>query len=299
MNQKITECIICKKTRLRELKQYDAGELVQCHSCGMIFSSKIPTPTELANHYKGYAFFSGLSSTTIKRYNQILDHFEKYRKTNRILDVGCGEGFFLEQAVKRGWEAYGTECVPQYISVCANKNIKMKEGVLNINDYQAESFDIITSFEVLEHLHYPVQEVNNFNKLLRKEGLVYITTPNFNSLSRRIQGKSWRVLTYPDHLCYFAPKTLHSIMKLNSFTKVELLTTGISFEGLRKNIWGKNTESVDKKDDKTSSYEPEDRAWQERIEKSILLRIVKSTLNWVLSITGSGDGIKATYRKLN
>ena len=296
MIDRIFQCIICNKKNLKHLSKYDAGELVRCKSCGMVFSSIIPSETALSKHYSGYARFSQISQTTIKRYNELLDKFEKFRSNNRILDVGCGEGFFLEQAVHRGWEVHGTECVPQYIEVCENKKIHMHEGILNINNYEPGSFDIITSFEVLEHLNYPVQEVSNFWKLLRKGGLLYVTTPNFNSLSRRILGNKWTVITFPDHLSYFTPATLHKIMSINKFKKIELLSTGISFERLRQSI-SKNRPSTDNRLTNEKAYQPADLEWQERIESSGLLKIAKRIINFFLTLSGTGDGLKSMYKK--
>ncbi len=60
----------------------------------------------------------------------------------------------------------------------------MQEGKLNPKNYTDEEFDVITSFEVLEHINNPVEEIKIFHKLLRLGGLVYLTTPNFNSISR-------------------------------------------------------------------------------------------------------------------
>ncbi len=296
MNNRITHCIVCNKDKFKALAKYNAGNLVRCISCGMVFSMQKPDQTVLDAHYNGYAFFSGISPTTIKRYNELLDKFEFFRSMNRILDVGCGEGFFLDQAVRRAWDAYGTECVPHYIKICEDKGIHMKKGILNIDNYPSESFDVITSIEVLEHLNYPVQEIINFNSLLKKGGVVYITTPNFNSLSRRILGKSWSVINFPDHLCYFTPDTLHKIMIQNGFKKIELKTTGISFERIRQRF-GKKKPETGKNVESQDTYQPMDMVWQERIEGNRILKLMKKGMNKLLTLTGTGDGIKALYIK--
>ena len=103
MNNKHARCIICKSENLKLLEEYESSHLCKCLSCGFVFSKKIPTEKELKNHYGGYSR-NILSPITIKRYNEILDEFEQIGKTNKLLDVGCGIGYFLEEAKKRGWE---------------------------------------------------------------------------------------------------------------------------------------------------------------------------------------------------
>jgi len=289
-------CILCKGNRLTPLSKYDAGDLVKCRNCGIVFSLRIPSAKELEEHYNAYPHFSGISQTTIKRYNELLDRFEKYRLTNRIIDVGCGEGFFLDEARKRGWKVYGTECVPHYIPVCESKGITMNEGILDINNYQSGSFDIVTSFEVIEHLNYPAEEIGNFRYLLRTGGLLYLTTPNFNSLSRRIQGKSWSVIYYPDHLCYFSPASIEYAMKTNGFKKAELLTTGISLDRLRQSLTGRKEVLNGHKHHK-DKYRPFDMDLQEKIESNAILLLIKGSINRLLTLSGTGDGIKAMYVK--
>ena len=177
-------CILCGSHPLHKIKGYEQHHLIKCNACKFVFCEPIPSIDELEEHYKGYGRNDYLSPITIKRYNQILDSFEPYRKTNKLIDVGCGIGYFLEVAKKRGWEVYGTEFTNEAIQICSEKGIKMKKGILDPENYMPEEFDIITSFEVIEHINNPIYELNSFHKLLRKGGLVYVTTPNFNSLLR-------------------------------------------------------------------------------------------------------------------
>src|SRR5947207_2946364 len=106
-----TKCLICDSHKISPLKGYEKHDLAKCKNCGFVFMRAIPTIEELKNHYDTYSYDETqyLSPLTIDSYNSLLDEFEKFRKTNKILDVGCGVGFFLETAKKRGWEVYGTE----------------------------------------------------------------------------------------------------------------------------------------------------------------------------------------------
>ena len=178
-------CLICEESNLEKFKGYfPKHPLVSCKNCGFVFMSQIPSLNELDKYYSSYSYENGgyLSPLTIKSYQTLLDEFEKYRVSNRILDVGCGRGWFLEEAKKRGWEVFGTEYSSTAVNLCESKGILMKSGKLDPKSFDTtKEFDVITSFEVLEHINNPIEELQNIKKLLRKGGLFYCTTPNFNS----------------------------------------------------------------------------------------------------------------------
>ena len=169
-------CLICSSDKLFLLERYKSAHLCKCKNCGFIFSKNIPSETELNNFYDGYGRADYLSPITMIRYNELLDKFEKFKKTGKIIDVGCGIGYFLEIAKQRGWEVYGTEYTDEAVEIFSKKGINMKIGKLNPKNYNPEMFDIITSFEVLEHINNPNDEISNFkNFKKRRISILYNT----------------------------------------------------------------------------------------------------------------------------
>lgn len=292
MNAPLKNCILCSSGRLKTLEAYSHAGLVRCQDCSMVFSKMVPTDEELSRHYGNYPLFKFVTETTKKRYNEILDKLEPFRKTNKLIDVGCGEGFFLEQAILRGWEVYGTEYAEQYIRLCSEKGISMKQGRLDLKNYEAHSFDVVTSFEVLEHIQYPNEEISNFRKLVRTGGVLYLTTPNFNSLSRFMTGPKWSIISYPDHLAYFTPKTLKKLMNKNNFGVYNLWTTGVSLERMRQSF--SKTPPCSKSPGE-KGYCNIDREWQEKIEHRPFLKIAKQITNSLLTFTRIGDNMKGLF----
>jgi len=190
---------------------YSRAYLVKCNSCTLVFGQRIPSESELATHYAGYTRNNSISPITVKRYEELLDEFEPFRKTNRILDIGCGDGHFLAVAKAKGWEVYGTEFTDEAVSAGKSKGITIYKG--RIQDYAGPSeFDIITSFEVLEHINDCGEHAQYVFSLLRKGGQFYFTTPNFNSLSRRLLGAKWKMIEYPEHLSYYTVRSIDSIL---------------------------------------------------------------------------------------
>lgn len=284
-----SHCLVCNSTYIKPLEAFKATHMVKCSACGFVFAQKIPTEQELIDYYDGYGRNDYLSPITIKRYHELLDEMEKYRKTNRILDVGCGIGYFLEVAKERGWEVYGTEYTDRAIEICAGKGIIMQQGKLDPSKFEAESFDIITSFEVLEHINNPIEEINNFYQLLRKGGLVYLTTPNFNSLLRYRLKERYDVITYPEHLSYYTPRTLNTLFKRSGFKKKAIQTTGISLTRL-KTSQGKTSQAF-------ISETSDDENLRKQIEEKSYLQLAKKMVNGTLTLFGVGDSLKGWFVK--
>ena len=282
-------CLVCNSSDLKNLLGYEKHFLIKCSNCSFVFAKKIPTNKELELHYEGYGRNDYLSPITIKRYNDILDGFEKYKKTKKLLDVGCGIGYFLEIAIKRGWQVFGTEYTDEAIEICRKKGISMHKGVLNPENYEEESFDIITSFEVIEHINNPIPELKNFYKLLRKGGLVYLTTPNFNSLLRYRLKSEYNVICYPEHLSYYTPKTLKKVFLNTGFQKKKIETTGISLTRLKTSKGSSNEAFISK-----SSTDEKIRG---TIEANKILQVIKKFVNILLTFSGKGDSLKGYFIK--
>ena len=283
-------CIICNSSKLKDLQGFEKAYLCQCQSCGFIFSKKIPSTEELEEHYnKGYERNDYLSPVTIKRYHELLDQFELFRKTNKLIDVGCGIGYFLEEAKKRGWEVYGTEFTDEAVQICAGKGIQIKKGILHPGNYEPGMFDVITSFEVIEHINNPQAELINFQTILREGGLVYVTTPNFNSLLRYRLKAAYNVICYPEHLSYYTPQTLKKVFKRSGFSKMKIATTGISLTRLKTSKGSSNQQFI--------SANSDDEKIRNQIENMWYLQLAKKLINLTLTISGKGDSLKGWFVK--
>lgn len=289
MSSQHSSCLLCNSKNLNPLKGYEAFHLCKCIKCSFVFARQIPTEKELIEHYSNYGRNDYLSPITIKRYHELLDQFEPYRKTNNLIDIGCGIGYFLEVAKERGWNVYGTEYTDEAIRICSEKGITMKQGKLNPEDFSGIEFDIITSFEVIEHINNPQEEIQNFYKLLRKEGLVYLTTPNFNSLLRFRLKDKYNIICYPEHLSYYTPKTLKLLFSSASFKSKKIESTGISMTRLKTSNGKSNQAYISETSD--------DEQLRNQIESKWYLQFTKRILNSTLTFFGVGDSLKGWFIK--
>lgn len=277
-------CLVCGSTDYGVLgRQYAHAYLVKCQDCGFVFGRRIPSEQELNEHYAKYPRGTSLSPVTTKRYEELLTQFEPFRKNNRLLDIGCGDGHFLAVAKSKGWEVYGTEFTDEAVQIGSAKGIQMHKG--RIQSWNtAPEFDVVTSFEVLEHINDGRAHVSKITSLLRRGGLFYFTTPNFNSLSRRILGGEWKIIEYPEHLCYYTAETAYRLLTGAGLQRLNVLTTGIAFHRFPK---GENASAfIARQEDLRNS-----------IEENRLLKFVKSLINFSLNQVRAGDTLKGFYVK--
>jgi len=148
-------------------------------------------------------------------------------------------------------------------------------------------FDVITAFEVFEHLPDPGAESAVVASAPRPNGLLYCTTPNFDSESRRLLRGRWSAVEYPEHLCYFTASTLKRWLSGSGFEAVTVTSTGFRLIRFR--------ESVTSTAGHAAPGACEDDRLREAIERSTSLRLVKSAVNTILSAVSAGDTLKGRF----
>jgi 2-polyprenyl-3-methyl-5-hydroxy-6-metoxy-1,4-benzoquinol methylase len=293
------QCLVCNSKQISSLRNYEQHFLARCGKCQFTFVQRIPESSELEAFYSKYAYSSDpwISPITMQRYNALLDSFEPFRKNNRIIDVGCGAGHFLALALTRGWEVYGSEFSPAALDLCRKKGIIMVEGSIANPSLQPDgfgalhgSFDVVTSFEVIEHINNPQEDLTAIVKLMRPGGLHYCTTPNFNALGRIWLKADYNVIGYPEHLSYYTVSTLHRLFTQHKLRRLSLVTEGISITRIKKSRGSVNTIKI-------GAANAPDEKLRERTENHFFWRFVKRAINFIFRSTRTGATLKARYIK--
>jgi SAM-dependent methyltransferase len=257
-----------------------------------VFHNEFSNDAELREYYSHYYRGDNLafSAITEDRFQTLLSSFEDYRQTGRVLDVGCGAGHFLKVAIDRGWSAYGTEIAGGAFEQLSSLGVNLFCGELQAANYMDGFFDVVYCSEVLEHLLDPVALLRESYRILRAGGFLYLTTPNYNSLSRRLLGSNWRVIG-KEHICYFTPKTLSRALVEAGFAKVKVSSRNIDPNELRK-ILGRHSVPPGT----GFQAEPTERLRQ-RLETNRALSLAKNVANLFLSVTSTGDTLIVGARK--
>jgi len=148
----------------------------------------------------------------------VLKKLDKFKKQgNRLLDIGCCTGFLLDEARNVGWDTSGVELSAWASRYAAEKfNLKIYNMSLEKAGFPNEYFDVVIMQDTIEHLHDPKKMLLEINRVLKTNGILYINTPDIESLTSRVlKAKWWGINQF--HLYYFSKKSLGGILNLSGF----------------------------------------------------------------------------------
>jgi len=288
----LQDCRLCKSSKTSSILEKDDVYIFKCLDCGIVFLGNELNQEAIKDLYKYYAhnaFSNHLSPVTRVHYERLLDGFEKYRKNNTILDVGCGAGYFMVSAAGRGWQVEGTEISDEAITLSEEKGQRAFKGDITGLGLEREKYDIAVLMELLEHASDPEGIVRRLMDLLRRGGGIYITTPNFNGISRRLLGNRWGMFG-KEHLFYFTPKILASLLEKRGFRIKKIRTENLFLIEISKLFKGPRSFNISK------GYERQERL-RDLTEKNIIFSIMKNIANFILNIFKAGDTIYITAEK--
>ena len=162
----------------------------------------------------------------IDRRCKVVNH--RVKQPGTILDIGCATGNFLNRMQQYGWACFGIE-PSEYAANYAKQrfNLQVIHGYLTNNLYPDHYFDVITLWDVFEHLPQPRNDLSILKDLLKPGGLLIITTPNAEAWGRRLFGQYWVGWDVPRHYHVFSPLTIQDMLRKSSFDTQEI----ISFTG--------------------------------------------------------------------
>lgn len=130
-------------------------------------------------------------------------HLPAPGKRARVLDVGCGSGVLLARMKALGWDAEGVEIDPEAVKVGRARGVKVAQGTLMDQHYEADAFDAVHSAHVIEHVPDPVALLRECRRILKPGGRLVFLTPNVESWGHSRYGKAWLNLDPPRHLILF------------------------------------------------------------------------------------------------
>lgn len=207
---------------------------MRCECCGLVYLDLDVSAEEMRQFYskeyfsggedrRGYADYVGDHETLYLSFRQKLTGIEKRKVPGRLLDIGCATGYFLDVAREHGWEVYGQEVSEFAGGVAAERHgdhvfIGDMDGV----QLPPESLDVVTLWDVIEHLDDPVGVLRRARQLLKPDGLVVICTGDIDSLLARLQGRRSRIYNPPQHLYYFSRRTLSRTLECAGFRMLEV-----------------------------------------------------------------------------
>jgi len=235
-------CRICTNEKGLKTLRTLRVQYLKCPMCGSMFVDPYPRH-ELNLAFQGPEAVQRLVTEDQKRrgyFQRRLDRLENRLGASnpeaRLLEVGCGSGVLLQEAVKRGWRVDALELSAELAAVARQNNPEatITTGNIEFQEPSGTCYDAIISFDVLEHVHSPMTMIENCRELLKPGGLLMLQTPNTRSLRCRIQGAKWDMLDPQQHLNLFSPDALRVLLTTVGFDILEMTT--VSGTGLESGV---------------------------------------------------------------
>ncbi len=234
--ERLESCPVCGKTEFRnklvvedKTVSHESFAIVQCANCGFQFTNPRPCAAEIGRYYESDDYVSHNSAAVglVNQAYKIARLFTMRRKVGllnkraprrgQLLDYGCGTGHFLAVAKSAGWQVAGFEPNARARDE-ASTRLGQPIGQESLALFQPGSFDAITLWHVLEHVHDLNETLAQLVALLKPDGVLLIAVPNVESLDAQHYRELWAAYDVPRHLYHFAPKTMTQLLKKHKLT---------------------------------------------------------------------------------
>ena len=225
----MTICPLCQNKQIPLKHEVDGYKYYFCQQCQVLFLSPKPKNKGIREYYsQNFTYTDGLHEE--KRIRQrakiILTKLKNMHPQGKtLLDIGSGFGFFLDDANRSGFEAIGIEPAKK-LAEYARKKYRLPVINQSIDDFKpTKKYDFITLIHVIEHFTDPISVIKKFKKLLNKDGILYIETPNLDSYLYRAEQRNYTFLTPPDHLFIFSQFSIYRLIEKYSDLQMLSMST--------------------------------------------------------------------------
>ncbi len=216
--------------------------VVRCDECRLVFLNPRYDDVRLTALYQDPQMFIGTIDPEgrsrniaaerpqrVARFKADADSLRRVRPHGRLLDVGCGLGFFL-QALGGDYDAVGLEWSHPVVEMMRDLPLRVVEDRFPHHPFESSESDIITFHNMLDHLPDPLGALRAAHDLLKPGGLLMLSLANFGGIAARVYGAGFRLLG-PNHLYYFTPSTLRPYLDRTGFRllKIEYPYFGTEF----------------------------------------------------------------------
>lgn len=220
--QRGTQCCVCEKEDSDFLFEKEGFTFVKCKSCGLLYVNPQCDESRLNEFYSGGgsldAWVDVLLSPPeqeydIKKFTAMCIELEKAVEGRRVLDVGCSIGLFNKIARDRGWDPVGLELNKKAVDYAVNTlGLDVRPQLLHEADLEKESFDVLTLWEVIEHVPDPRALLKACREMIRPGGVLALLVPNRDALSARVMRNHCSCFGGRNHLWYFADRHLTALL---------------------------------------------------------------------------------------
>lgn len=229
-------CYLCGRSDPETRFRQDPYRVVRCRGCGLVYTLPRLQSAELGAMYQtaywaseqardfGYTDYLGdreLYLATYRMRRRVIT--SRKPAPGRVLDVGSAAGFFLAAMKEIGWECHGVE-LSAYMAERSRELFGLEHvhcGTLPDAPLAAGAFDVVSFWDVIEHLEDPLAHLRKAHELLAPDGLLVIETQNVESCFARLMGRRWQHFKMAEHLYHFGPRTIGLLLDRAGFAIAE------------------------------------------------------------------------------
>ncbi len=194
-------------------------QLVSCSGCGLVYlNPRVSQEIALSSYTNAIdPRFVEQNDGRIRTFKRTLaklahEYSIKPSKTTKVLDIGCAGGAFVKAAEDFGLSAIGIEPSAWMCEYGRDKyGLDLRQGTLEDFKLEAESFDVISLWDVLEHIYAPAEILRECERLLKPDGLLIVNYPDYDSVARKVLRWKWPFFLSV-HVFYFTPKTIRALL---------------------------------------------------------------------------------------
>nr|WP_246558629.1 class I SAM-dependent methyltransferase [Hymenobacter piscis] len=234
------KCPVCGKTEFRnklvvedKSVSKESFAIQQCEACTFQFTNPRPDAAHIGRYYESDEYVSHNSGAggIINQAYKVARVFTMRRKValvnklatkGKLFDYGCGTGHFLAAAKADGWQVAGWEPNARAREE-ASRRVGQPVGTESLVQYQQASFEAITLWHVLEHVHELNDTLQQLIRLLKPGGTLLVAVPNVDSLDAQHYRQDWAAYDVPRHLYHFSPKTMKQLLKKHKMQVTQVL----------------------------------------------------------------------------
>ena len=226
--RQIRNCAVCQTVTEQELLYEKWGyPIFRCRVChlgstglsGSFDAASIYSRSYFHGERKdGYADYPGSEDVLRKEFGRIVAKLRGYGlSSGRLLEIGSAYGFFLLEA-QHYFECYGVEISEEAVKSCQARGLNVHCGTVNPEFLKENGpFDVTVMLDVIEHLQNPAEILTMLYAVLNQQGLLMLSTGDWDSILAKVMKKHWRLMTPPQHLFYFSRKTLIDLLRKTGF----------------------------------------------------------------------------------
>lgn len=211
----------CRKDRAQYYLEPASGTIFQAQTPSVDAMNQYADDEYSSGAYRKYANSRDLKVATAR---PRLAAIKQRAKGGRLLDVGCATGFFMEAAAAEGFDVHGVEFSSVAIGL-ARPDIRARivRGDVNaLRSRESEPFDVVTAFDIIEHLQNPAGFLRDIREILRPGGLLAISSPDTGHALRYLMGSRWPMLQPMQHTVLFSRRGIAAVLENCGFEDVRV-----------------------------------------------------------------------------